>query len=146
MILIDLEDRRLGVIGETHPRAATRIFQLLGHLSILSTVPAQVKAWEQGHNTINPNDLPPQDEIAAYTTTVVQPAFRDAALIAAAAGADEIAAELGDPTDFFADIDLALAKGATEPEGFKTIGAKEWADLYAINEAAMARLGHRASC
>ncbi|MEL6220643.1 MAG: hypothetical protein AAFR79_19685 [Pseudomonadota bacterium] len=144
MILIDLEDRRHGIIGETHPRSATRIFQLLGHLSILYSVPAQVKAWKEGRDSINPADLPPEDEIAAYTATVIQPAFRDAALIAAAAGADEIATELGDPIDFFADIDLALAKGAAEPKGFKTVGAIEWADLYAINEAAMARLGHRA--
>ncbi len=143
IILIDREDRARGVVGTSHPRAATRMFQLLGHLTIMWSVPAQQKAWKAGRSDIDPADLPPQDEVAAYTEQVVHPVFRDAALLAAVAGVPEIAAELGDPADFFADIGLAHTKKASEPEGFRTIGAKEWAELYPINERAMRALGYR---
>ncbi|MEM1331781.1 MAG: hypothetical protein AAGG07_14650 [Planctomycetota bacterium] len=74
---------------------------------------------------------------------VVRPAFEDPAAIAWSAGADDVASELGDPTDFFAGITLARTKRATEPKGFRTVGAKERAALYTVNEAAMQKLGYR---
>ncbi|MEO1476465.1 MAG: hypothetical protein AAFS13_08790, partial [Pseudomonadota bacterium] len=76
MILIDREDRKRGEVGHTHPRAATRIFQLLGHMAIFWSVPAQKIAWEAGRTKIDPADLPPEAEIEAFKTEVVHPAFR----------------------------------------------------------------------
>ncbi|MEO1315064.1 MAG: hypothetical protein AAFW01_00480 [Pseudomonadota bacterium] len=73
---------------------------------------------------------------------VVRPAFEDPAAIAWSAGADHVASELGDPADFSADITPAHTKRASKPKGFRTVGAKERAKLYPVNEAAMQKLGH----
>ncbi|SMO99737.1 Peptidase U49 [Thalassovita litoralis] len=43
MMLIELEDAKNNAEGRTHPKAATRIFQLLGHLAEMPLVQAQVE-------------------------------------------------------------------------------------------------------
>lgn len=134
MMLIEREDAKNGVPGRTHPRAATRIFQLLGHLVELPLIPAQGKAHLAGASAIDPNDLPSPDEQAAYNRQVVIPAFFDAVNLARIAGAETIRSDLGDPQDIFADIQIAKSGGPSRFASLKTKGAQEWSELVVSNE------------
>ncbi|MBO6815721.1 MAG: hypothetical protein JJ891_12725 [Rhizobiaceae bacterium] len=132
MILIEQEERLTkDDPNRTHPKAATRIFQLLGHLASMYLIPAKIKAQEKGLDRPDPNNLPPESEIIAFQSEVVYPAFADAALIAKANGADAIVQELGDFTDLIADIG-ALQLPNDNPI-LKTEGAIEYAELEALN-------------
>lgn len=143
MVLIEREDESTRTNGATHPKAATRIFQLLGHLASLWSVPAQIKAQELGLSEVRAEDLPPDAEIEAYQSTVIIPAFADAAALARAAKADSIADDLGDAADFFADIST-VQTGAAETEAeLRTAGAKELLALMPLNAAIMALMGER---
>lgn len=134
MMLIEREDAKHGELGRTHPGAATRIFQLLGHLVELPLIPAQVKAHLAGASVIDPNDLPSPDEQAAYNRQVVIPSFFDAVNLARIAGAETIRSDLGDPQDFFADIEIAKSGDPSRFAALKTKGAQEWAALVLSNE------------
>jgi hypothetical protein len=132
MILIEQEEQiAKSNLTRTHPKAATRIFQLLGHLASMYLIPAKIKAQEKGLARIDPNDLPPDEEIAAFQTEVVYPAFADAALIAKANSADAIVRELGDFTDLIADI--GALQIPSDNVALKTEGAIEYAELEALN-------------
>ncbi|MBK1623113.1 hypothetical protein [Afifella marina] len=143
MVLIEREDEASGSDGATHPSAATRIFQLLGHLASLWSVPAQTKAQELGLSEVREEDLPSDAESEAYQSEVIIPAFADAAALARAAKADSVARELGDPADFFADIGT-VQEGTAETEAdLRTAGAKELLALMPLNAAIMAMMGER---
>lgn len=114
MILIDQEDS-LPDDQRTHPKAATRIFQLLGYVSTMWSIPAMLKAQREGLTTPRPSDLPTADEISQFQSKVVAPAFADAVLIASAAGADHIVSDLGDPTELMRDVGVVLHDPETEP-------------------------------
>ncbi|MCP3054958.1 hypothetical protein [Aurantimonas marianensis] len=143
MVLIEREDEASGSDNSTHPKAATRIFQLLGHLASLWSVPAQIKAQELGLSEVRAEDLPPDAEIEAYQRTVIIPAFTDAAVLARAATADSVAHDLGDPADFFADIGTVQAGAAESEAELRTAGAKELVTLMPLNAAIMAMMGER---
>lgn len=133
MVLIEREDAKSGVTHKSHPKAATRIFQLLGHLSEMWSLPARLGAA---------SSLPPQAEIEAFSKQVILPAFEDAVLLARVGGAESIVDDLGDPTDFFADVALANSDGWSIPEDFRTPGGQEWARLSRINAKILKALGH----
>lgn len=144
MVLVEREDESTGSDGATHPKAATRIFQLLAHLASLWSVPAQAKAQELGLSEVRAEDLPPDTEIEAYQSEVIIPAFADAAALARAGNADSVARDLGEPADFFADIGT-VQEGAAESEAaLRTAGAKELLSLMPLNAAIMAMMGERA--
>lgn len=125
MVLIEREDAKSGVSHKSHPKAATRIFQLLGHLSEMWSLPVRIGAA---------SSLPPRTEIEAFSKQVILPAFGDALLLARAGGAISIVDDLGEPTDFFADIALANSERWSDTEEFKTVGGREWAQMYRANE------------
>lgn len=133
MVLIDVEDSKNNFEHSSHPKAATRIFQLMGHVSEMPLVPAQLKAKEQ-NTTIHPDDIPSEKEQQAFSKQVAIPAFYDAIALAQAAGAEHIIEELGDLPAFFQDVLLAKTNSDGDPSQFKTEGAKEWAELIVINE------------
>lgn len=137
MVLIEREDEATGSDGATHPKAATRIFQLLGHLANLWSVPAQIKAQELGLSEVREEDLPLDTEIEAYQSTVIIPAFADAAALARAAKANSVAGDLGDPADFFADIGTVQAGAAGSESVLRTAGAKELLAHMPLNAAIM---------
>ena len=116
----------------SHPLAVTRIFQLLGHVAELWSIPAHAKANARGEQTIRDEDLPSQVEVQAFTSEVVLPVFCDAVALAEAAEAKSIISDLGSPEDFFADIGRAKLGQWDE---LVTVGAKEWAKLKDVNEA-----------
>ena len=86
--------------------------------------------------------MPPQAEIEAFSKEVILPAFEDALLLARVGGAESIVDDLGDPTDFFADVVLANSDGWNDPEDFRTPGGQEWARLSRINAKTLKALGH----
>ncbi|MBU2079548.1 MAG: hypothetical protein KJ875_15555 [Alphaproteobacteria bacterium] len=127
MMLIELEDTQNGAKGRTHPKAATRIFQLLGHLAEMPLVHAQI--------TQDASLIPPQDELQAFAHDVTVPCFFDAIELAQTAGAASIAADLGTLEDFFKDLEIAKLGDPSRYKDLKTQGAQEWAKLWPCNEA-----------
>ncbi|GLO72298.1 hypothetical protein MACH17_38150 [Phaeobacter inhibens] len=91
MMLIEREDAKSEEPISSHPKAATRIFQLLGHITEMPLIPAQRIAIINGYDAIDPNDLPSDEEQSAYRL----------------AGADSIRSDLGEAQDFFGDVGIA---------------------------------------
>lgn len=116
IVLIERADGVNDADLNTHPKAATRIFQLLGHVSEMWAIKTQV----------NGVPLPPEQKIQAFSKNVILPAYFDAISLAKAAGADTISADLGSPEAFFANI--ANAK-LGQWDALTTSGAQEWASL-----------------
>lgn len=121
MVLIEKIDTDNLNPSETHPKAATRIFQLLGHVNDM---------WSIGVS-LNAGDLPDAERIQAFAKEVILPAYFDAVEMAKSAKATNLIHDLGDPEMFFADI--AHAKLGDWGQ-LQTVGAKEWAELKGANE------------
>ncbi|WP_424978110.1 hypothetical protein [Leisingera sp. S232] len=134
MMLIEREDAKNGETGITHPKAATRIFQLLGHVTEMPLIPAQLHARQQGLPAIDPAHSPSKDEINAFGRQVTIPSFFDAVSLARVAGADSISIDLGEPEDFFRDIQIAKAADPSRFADLRTAGARQWAELVLKNE------------
>lgn len=133
MMLIELQDNKNGAEGRTHPKAATRVFQLFGHLAEMPLV--------QAHLQQDPSQIPSEDELQAFARDVTIPCFFDAIQLAQAAGAASTASDLGSPEDFFKDLEIAKLGDPTRYTEFKTQGAQEWAKLWPCNEALKPILG-----
>ena len=131
MVLIELADVENNIRHSTHPKAATRIFQLLGHVTEMWSIPAHTKAKKEGDKVIYPDDLPSEEEKQAFSREVILPAYWDAVALAKSADARGIIADLGSPEDFFADI--ARAK-LGQWRDLATVGAKEWGELKDVND------------
>lgn len=131
MVLIGKHDTDNAIEHSTHPKAATRIFQLLGHVTEMWSLPAHAKAKVRGETAICEDDLPSDEEKRAFSKEVILPAFWDAVALAEVAGAKSIISDLGSPEDFFADV--ARAKLGQWDE-LVTVGAKEWAELKDAND------------
>lgn len=133
MMLIERVDAESGVQGRTHPKAATRIFQLLAHLAEIPLIKAQVEE--------DTSLIPSEDELQAFANEVTIPSFFDAIQLAQAAGAASIADDLGSPEDFFKDLEIAKLGDPSKYGELKTQGAQEWAKLWPCNEALKPILG-----
>ncbi|WP_416370041.1 hypothetical protein [Tritonibacter mobilis] len=125
-MLIELEDTKNGADGRTHPKAATRVFQLLGHLAEMPLIRAQL---DQDTSLI-----PREDELRDFVEEVTIPCYFDAVHLAQAAGAASIESDLGNPEDFFRDVEVAKLGNRTKCMDFKTQGAKEWNKLWCCNQ------------
>lgn len=134
MMLIERADAKYNEESLTHPKAATRIFQLLGHVTEMPLIRAQVKAKQTGAKAVDPDDIPSADEIQAFGRAVTLPCFFDAVNLARVVEADTIRADLGDPADFFQDIATAKLAASDQLSQLKTSGAREWAKLVSIND------------
>ena len=121
MVLIETADADNPNPSETHPKAATRIFQLLGHVNDM---------WSIGAS-LNSDNLPDAERIQAFAKEVILPAYFDAVEMAKSADAASFVDDLGDSETFFADI--AHAK-LGHWDQLQTVGAKEWAELKDANE------------
>ncbi|GAA6176975.1 hypothetical protein [Sulfitobacter pacificus] len=142
MMLIEREDAALsGKPSGSHPKAATRIFQLLGHVMIMPLIPAQQIAIANGYDAIDPNDLPSDEEQSAFNHEVFIPAFFDAVNLARISGASSIRDDLGDYEDFFADVQIAQSGDVSTFSDLKTVGAREWANLVLFNDTVKTLLG-----
>jgi hypothetical protein len=121
MVAIEKIDAENPNPSETHPKAATRIFQLLGHVSDM---------WSIGAS-LNGTSLPDEERVQAFSKEVILPSYFDAIELAQAEGATSFLSDLGDPAVFFADITNAKLG---HWEQLQTAGAKEWAELKDANE------------
>jgi hypothetical protein len=133
MMLIAIEDTKSDARGRTHPKAATRIFQLLGHLAELPLVQAQIEQ--------NSSLIPTEDELQAFAREVTIPCFFDALQLAQAVRATSITDDLGNPEDFFKDLEIAKLGNPSRYADLKTQGAREWAKLWPCKEALKPILG-----
>lgn len=131
MMLIELEDANFDQEHSSHPKAATRIFQLLGHLIQMPSIQAML-AEQRPDIGIEPH-IPSEEENKAYTSQVVVPAFFDAVNLARVAETNIIREDLGEPEDFFQDVEIALMANPTAFDQLVTEGANQWADLMVLN-------------
>lgn len=132
MVLIEKAGSGQGDESYSHPLAATRIFQLLGHVAEMWSIPAHAKANARGEQAIRDEDLPPQEVVQAFSNEVVLPVLWDAVALAEVAETKSIISDLGSPENFFTDIGRAKLGRWDE---LVTVGAKEWATLKDANEA-----------
>lgn len=137
MVLIDIEDIKRNSKQTSHPKAATRIFQMLGHVCELPFLPEQVSAIYQDRS-IDPDVIPSEEVQQTFVKQVAIPAFYDAIALARAADAEYIVEQLGDLPAFFDDVYLAKTNSDSGTEQFKTQGAKEWCQLKPLNERILA--------
>lgn len=133
MMLIELEDAKNNFEGRTHPKAATRIFQLLGHLAEMPLLQAQVR-----HDVAL---IPSEEELQAFAHDVTIPCFFDAVYLAQATSAVSIVNDLGSSEDFFKDLEISKLSDPSRYDEIKTQGAQEWGKLWPCNEALKPILG-----
>ncbi|WP_282078664.1 hypothetical protein [Epibacterium ulvae] len=141
MFIIEAEERRLDEPLRHHPLAATRLFQLIGHLVELPTIPAIKRAYEEKLDHLPAEYLPTADELVAYRSEVVAPVMAASQIIAEACGIPDAWDDVGSAEDMFADIDAITLDQADSPSDFSTKGAKQWADLKSINTDLLKKLG-----
>ncbi|WP_424830907.1 hypothetical protein [Ruegeria sp.] len=133
MMLIEREDEKHGPLNKTHPKASTRIFQLLGHLAEMPLIAAQTHQ--------DSSLIPDAEELEAFSREVTIPCFFDAIRMAQITGATSIASDLGDPANFFKDLEIAKLGDPSQYDELETQGAQEWAKLWPCNEALKPLLG-----
>jgi len=140
MVLIEQQEPIRDDDKRAYPKAATRIFQMLGYLRTLWMVPATLKAHRLGLSQPRAEDLPSKEEVEAFQAEVVAPAFADAVLLAQVGGMQRIIDDLGDPADFIADINRAQSADGSTPGDYLTVGGREYAELEPINAKVLALL------
>jgi len=141
MFIIEAEERQLDEPLRHHPLAATRLFQLIGHLVELPTIPAIKRAHREGLDHLPAEYLPTADELVAYRAEVAVPVMAASQIIAEACGIPDAWNDVGSAEDFFADIDAITLDQADSPSDFRTKGAKQWAELKVINTDLLKKLG-----
>lgn len=139
MILIEREEQN-AVPDQFYPKAATRMFMLLGRLAQMHSTSTTSKMSQLNVNSDRSRNLAFQQEVAKFNSQVVAPAFVDTQIIAQAGNAQNVIDDLGDAGDFFRDVITAQTAAHNRPELFKTTGAKEWSTLWAVNQKVMASL------
>ena len=138
MVLIEREDCKRGHELSSHPKAATRIFQMLGHVIQMPMIEA-MQAERHPELNIDPH-VPSDAEHAAFNDEVVIPTFFDAVKLAAIADATKIAQDLGVSETFFQDVQLALLGDPDSFDALTTAGAKHWSELVTFNATLLSRL------
>jgi len=131
MILIEVGDKRRGHALSSHPKAATRLFQLLGHVIEMPFIEA-ILAKE--HRDLHLNPAPPsKQERKAFNRSVIIPSFYFAAKLAVVAKASDICSDLEDASGFFVDLHTARTVGDTYQSDMITQGGKQWNSLARLN-------------
>lgn len=133
MMLIERADAANQTPHTTHPKAATRIFQLIGHLVDMPVLSAHTVANKTNDSQLDISRLASTNEHDRFTSQVIVPAFFDASTLARIACAQSITNDLGSATDFFHDVQIAKLMGAAASDSMTTSGARQWAKLIARN-------------
>lgn len=134
IMIIEREERHSKEGSFTHPKAATRLFMLLAHLSELPYIPAYKRAYREGLDIMPDAYLPSNHELEGYQNQVLRPVLAISQLLAEAAGLPNVWDELGGAEATYADIETAITHGYEEPEQFKTAAAQQWAALKPAND------------
>lgn len=127
MMLIEREDTKRSHAHSSHPKAATRIFQLLGHLIEMPMIKGTL-AQQHPELEIDPA-IPSDEEQSAFNREVAIPAFLNAIKLALVANAETISDDLGEPQDFFRDVQIAKSVDSERFDQLITEGAKQWASI-----------------
>ena len=133
MMLIERADIRHQPSSATHPKATTRIFQLLGHLIDMPMISTHVNIGSISGRSFDVGQLLSKDEHQHFVAQVVVPTFFDAIALAKVAAAKSITDDLGNATDFFHDVKVAKLTVGTRADDLITTGARQWADLVGRN-------------
>lgn len=141
IFVIEKVDRENASQEITHPKASTRLFQLLAYLVELPYIPAYKRAHAEGLTEMPEDYLPPRDELLRYSENVFAPVFAACEIMAEAVELPDIMTELGGIEAFFADINRAVFEGHENVEAFVTPCARQWAELKPLNERLLAMLG-----
>ncbi|MEL7106265.1 MAG: hypothetical protein AAGM21_10120 [Pseudomonadota bacterium] len=131
MMLIEREDAKHDQEHSSHPKAATRIFQLLRYLTQMPTIQLMV-ARQHAELGIEPH-IPSEEEVLAYTAEVLVPCFYDAVALARTGNATTIASDLGDQESFFKDVEATLHELPKPSWVAATRGAGQWVTLMEVN-------------
>ncbi len=137
-VMIESEDAKRDHKLSAHPKAATRIFQLLGHVIQMPVIEAML-ADRHPELGIDPR-IPSDAEQSAFNRKVVIPAFLDAQHLARVANAATIIQDLGTPQNFFRDVQIAKLADPSQFHGMTTIGAKQWAQLVMLNSSLLPKV------
>lgn len=131
MMLIEREDAKRNHALSSHPKAATRIFQLLGHIVDMPMTEAMI-AEQQPEAGLEPR-IPSEEEQSAFTREVAIPSVLDALALARIAGAETIQNDLDTPEAFFADLQTAKLGDLESYGTMVTSGGAQWAKLFGLN-------------
>lgn len=131
MMLIEREGAKREIGGISHPKAATRVFQMLGHVIEMPLIQAKL-AQERPELNIDPT-IPSDDEQSAFNREVTIPSFFDAVNLARIAEADTIREDLGEAQDFFRDVQIVKFANTELFTALVTTGAKQWSALTAVS-------------
>jgi hypothetical protein len=135
MVLIERVEGKKDHQTSTPPQAATRIFQLIGHVIEMPLMQAML-AQRHPESDIDP-EIPSDEEQSAFNRQVVIPSFFDAVGLARIANADAIGIDLGGAQGFFRDVQLAKLSCSKQSDEFTTQGAMQWSELLSISETLM---------
>ncbi len=131
MMLIEREDTKRDSPGTSHPKAATRIFQLLGHVIEMPLIQAKLAQARPEQNL--DSAIPPDEEQSAYNREVTIPSFFDAVNLARIVDTDTIREDLGEAQDFFQDVHVAKLGDPEQFQHLMTEGAVQWGELILLN-------------
>lgn len=141
MMLIEKADAKARDVDTppSHPKAATRIFQLLGHVMHMPMIRPMLAAQ---HPELDIDPTPPSmAEVDAFKNEVFKPSFYNAATLARVANSDVIREDLGEPEDFFKDVEIALMKDPSQFNALNTTGANQWAEFVTLNAKLLDMMG-----
>lgn len=128
MVLIEREEQ-CSQDQSNHPKAATRMFQMLGFLARLWVPFAQ-----------HSGTMASEKDLAAYHREVIAPALDDAKLIAEIANPAQTAEVISTIEDFLEDLERVQERQSVDLSKLKTQGAREYAELSPINAEVIALL------
>jgi len=129
IMLIECADSSNQSHGATHPKVATRIFQLLGHVVDMPMISTLSELNQRLADQANTEKLLVTEERERFVIKVVLPAFFDAVSLARIANARSVAEDLGNITDFFNDVAAVKLEHCAVPNELTTVGAQQWAEL-----------------
>lgn len=139
MIVIEQADQARGDRHSSHPKAATRIFQLLGSVVDLPVATARIRAEHEGKSFPDADAVfASASEGEAYQRDVVDAAIGDFTLMAKAMGARHVADAIGDRAILLGDVGHAMTGRYDQ---LISDGAKQWADLVETNGVLLNALG-----
>lgn len=131
IVLIEREDSKRGHNLSSHPKAATRVFQLLMHVVQMPRID-EIIARQHPELDIDPH-IPSSTEIEVFNRHVARASFFDVLELARAAGAVSIATDLETTEGFFRDMTAVRIGDQASYTKMSTVGSKQWVELERVN-------------
>jgi hypothetical protein len=129
MVLIERADSSNHRHSATHPKAATRMFQLLGHVIDMPMLSAHPNVQRSTNRELHSAEAMSEVETARFVAQVAVPAFFDAVSLAGIGSGQSIIDDLGDAGKFFGDIQTVKLNSTSNFDDLFTSSARQWAAL-----------------